>query len=201
VRLVTWLRHKGTDALRFHETTLQSAFVVDLERRVDSRGDFARAFCRREFEEQGLNPLVAQINVARNTRRGTVRGLHFQFPPHAEAKLVRATRGAILDVAVDLRPESPTFLRHIAVELTADDQRALYLPERFAHGYQTLEDGTDVLYLTSAPYAPDFEGGLSPFDPCLGIAWPLPVTEISARDAAAIRVDEIADELKRRMAP
>ncbi len=184
----------------FQETSLQGAFVLDLERRADSRGHFARAFCRREFEEHGLNPIVSQVNVARNTRKGTVRGMHFQFPPHAEAKLVRATRGAILDVAVDLRPESATFLRHFAVELTADDQRALYLPARLAHGYQALEDGAEVLYLTSEPYAPHFEGGLSPLDPCLGIAWPLPITEISPKDAGAANLDDIADELKRRMA-
>jgi dTDP-4-dehydrorhamnose 3,5-epimerase len=125
--------------------------------------------------------------------------MHFQFPPHAEAKLVRATRGSILDVAVDLRPESPTFLRHVAVELTADEQRALYLPERFAHGYQTLEDGSEVLYLASASYAPDFEAGLSPLDRCLGIAWPLQVTEISAKDAGSKPLDDVLDELKRRM--
>jgi dTDP-4-dehydrorhamnose 3,5-epimerase len=184
----------------FQETILKGAFVVDLERRVDSRGYFARAFCRREFEDHGLNPTVEQANVARSTGKGTVRGMHFQFPPHAEAKLVRATRGAILDVAVDLRPESPTFLRHMAVELSADDQRALYLPERFAHGYQTLEGGAEVLYLTSASYAPDFEAGLSPFDRCLGIAWPLPVTEISAKDAGSKPLDDVLDELKRRMA-
>jgi len=179
---------------------LSGAFVVDLERRVDSRGYFARAFCRREFEDHGLSPVVEQANVSRSTRKGTVRGMHFQFPPHAEAKLVRATRGAILDVAVDLRPESPTFLRHVAVELSADDQRALYLPERFAHGYQTLEDGAEVLYLTSASYAPDFEAGLSPFDRCLGIAWPLPVTEISLKDTGAKPLDDVLDELKRRLA-
>jgi dTDP-4-dehydrorhamnose 3,5-epimerase len=184
----------------FQETILKGAFVVDLERRVDSRGHFARAFCRREFEDHGLNPAIAQANVARSTRKGTVRGMHFQFPPHAEAKLVRATHGAVLDVAVDLRPESPTFLRHVAVELTAADQRALYLPERFAHGYQALEDGAEVLYLASASYAPDFDGGLSPFDPRLGIAWPLPVTDVSAKDAGSRPLDEVVAEVKRRMA-
>jgi dTDP-4-dehydrorhamnose 3,5-epimerase len=184
----------------FKETILGGAFVVELERREDNRGYFARAFCRDEFAAHGLIPGLAQVNVARNTRKGTVRGMHFQLPPHAEAKLVRATRGAILDVAVDLRPESPTFLRHVAVELTADDQRALYLPERFAHGYQALEDGAEVLYLTSACYAPDYEGGLSPFDPSLGIAWPLPVTEVSVKDAGSRPLDEALGELTRRMA-
>ena len=184
----------------FQETILSGAYLVDLERRVDSRGHFARAFCRREFEDHGLNPEVSQANVARSTRKGTVRGMHFQFPPHAEAKLVRVTRGAILDVAVDLRPESATFLRHVAVELTADEQRALYLPERFAHGYQTLEDEAEVLYLASTSYAPAFEAGLSPFDRCLGIAWPLPITEVSAKDAGSKPLDEVLDELKQRMA-
>jgi dTDP-4-dehydrorhamnose 3,5-epimerase len=187
--------------VRFEETELAGVVVVGLERREDHRGHFARAFCRQEFEARGLNPVVAQMNVARTTHRGTVRGMHFQYPPHAEAKLVRATRGAILDVAVDLRPESPTYLRHVAVELTAENQRGLYLPERFAHGYQTLEDGAEVLYLTSVPYAPAFDAGLSPFDPRLGISWPLPPTEVSAKDAGARRLDEIGEELRRRMAP
>jgi dTDP-4-dehydrorhamnose 3,5-epimerase len=183
----------------FRETSLAGAYVVDLERQEDSRGHFARAFCRREFAERGLNPDVSQANVGRNTRKGTVRGMHFQFPPHGEAKYVRATRGAILDVAVDLRPESPTFLRHVAVELTADNQRALYLPERFAHGYQALEDGAEMMYLASVPYASGFDGGLSPLDPALGIAWPLPVTEISRKDAGAARLADVLEELKRRM--
>jgi dTDP-4-dehydrorhamnose 3,5-epimerase len=185
--------------MRFEETRLSGAFIVELERRVDSRGFFARAFCRREFEEHGLNPTVVQANVGRSTWKGTVRGMHFQFPPHAEAKLIRATQGTILDVGVDLRPESPTFLQHVAVELTAEDGRALYLPERFAHGYQTLVDGTEMLYFTSAPYAPAGEGGLCPLDPSLGIAWPLPVTEISAKDAEARRLDDLEPELAARM--
>jgi dTDP-4-dehydrorhamnose 3,5-epimerase len=183
----------------FQATAIDGVFVVELERREDHRGHFARAFCRREFEAHGLNPVVTQANVARSTRRGTVRGMHFQYPPHAEAKLVRATRGAILDVAVDLRPESPTYLGHVAVELTAEDQRALYVPERFAHGYQTLEDGSEVLYLTSMPYAPDFDAGLSPFDPGLGIAWALPPTEVSTKDRDARPLEEIGAELERRM--
>jgi dTDP-4-dehydrorhamnose 3,5-epimerase len=183
----------------FHHTKLQGACLVDLERRVDARGYFARAFCRDEFAAHGLNPTVAQVNVAHNIQKGTVRGMHFQYPPHAEAKLVRAIRGAILDVAVDLRPESATFLQHFAVELTADDQRALYVPERFAHGYQALQDGAELLYLASTEYAPASEGSLSPLDPRLGIAWLLPVTMISSKDADAEPVDQVLDELKRRM--
>lgn len=184
----------------FRETALEGVLLVELERREDHRGYFARAFCRSEFEGRGLNPVVAQVNVARSTRRGTVRGMHFQYPPQAEAKLVRATRGAILDVAVDLRPESPTYLGHVAVELSADTQRGLYVPERFAHGYQTLEDGSEVLYFTSVPYAPGSEAGLSPFDPRLGIAWPLAPTEVSAKDAGAALLEQVEGELKRRMA-
>ena len=122
----------------FTETKLNGAFIVDIERHEDPRGFFARGFCQREFEEHGLKPVIAQGNIAFNHKKGTIRGMHFQFPPAAETKLVRCTRGAIVDIIVDLRPESPTYLQHIAVELTEDNYRALYVPERFAHGYQTL---------------------------------------------------------------
>ena len=124
----------------FTETKLAGAFIIDLERREDNRGFFARTFCQHEFEEHGLKPVIAQANLAFNKRKGTLRGMHFQFPPAAETKLVRCTRGAILDIIVDLRPESPTYLEHVEVELSADNYRALYVPERFAHGYQALED-------------------------------------------------------------
>jgi dTDP-4-dehydrorhamnose 3,5-epimerase len=183
----------------FTETRLKGAFILDLERREDDRGFFARAFCRREFAEKGLEPAIAQVNVAYNKRKGTVRGLHFQYPPHAEAKLVRATRGAILDVIVDLRPESPTFLKTFTVELSADDHRALYVPGRFAHGYQALEDGTETSYQASEFYTPAAEGGLSPFDPRLALKWPLPVTIISSKDSASKHLEEIEAEVKRRM--
>lgn len=183
----------------FTETNLKGAYVIDLERREDTRGYFARAFCQREFADRQLNPAVAQANVSRNFRKGTLRGMHFQFPPHAEVKVVRATRGAVVDVIVDLRPESPTFLEHVAVELTAESGRALYVPERFGHGYQTLEDDTDVLYLVTQFYAPASDGGLSPFDPRLGISWPLPVSEISAKDSSWRAIEVAGEELKRRM--
>ncbi len=183
----------------FTETRLAGCFVVDLERREDSRGYFARAFCRRDFAEHGLEATVDQVNVGFNRRKGTIRGVHFQVPPHGESKYVRVTRGAILDVAVDLRPESPTFLQHVAVELTADSGRGLFLPARFGHGYQALGDGTEMVYFASTPYAPGFDGGLSPFDPDLGIEWPLPVSEISAKDRHARPLAEVVDELKRRM--
>src|SRR5215216_2353268 len=156
----------------FNETKLKGAFVVELERREDDRGFFARVFCQREFEEYGLKPVIAQANIAFNTRKGTVRGLHFQFPPSAETKLVRATRGAILDIIVDLRPESPTYLQHNAVELSADNHRARYVPDRFGHGYQALEDGTEASYQVGEFYAPRTEGGLAWDDPRLGLSWP-----------------------------
>src|SRR4026209_2893041 len=130
----------------FTETKLEGAFILDLERREDDRGFFARTFCQHEFEAHGLKPVIAQANVEFNRYKGTMRGMHFQFPPAAETKLVRATRGSILEIIVDMRPESPTDLDHVAVELTSENQRALYVPERFAHGYQVLEDNTETSY-------------------------------------------------------
>jgi len=183
----------------FAETALRGAFILDLERREDDRGFFARAFCQREFAEHGLKPVIAQANIAYNKRKGTLRGMHFQYPPAAETKLVRATRGAILDIIVDLRPESPTYLQHVSVELSADNHRALYVPERFAHGYQALEDGTETSYQVGEFYAPGTEGGLSPHDPRLGLHWPLPVTEISEKDARWRLLDEVESEIRRRM--
>jgi dTDP-4-dehydrorhamnose 3,5-epimerase len=168
----------------FTETNLKGAFLVDLDLREDSRGFFARAFCQREFTEHGLNPVIAQANVAFSRTKGTLRGMHFQFPPVTETKVVRVTRGAILDVIIDLRPESPTYLQHVGVELTADNHRALYVPDRFAHGFQVLEDNTETTYLMGEFYTPGAEGGLRYSDSALGLVWPLPITEITARDAA-----------------
>jgi dTDP-4-dehydrorhamnose 3,5-epimerase len=185
----------------FTETNLRGAFVIDLELREDNRGFFARAFCQHEFADHGLKPVIAQANIAFNKRKGTLRGMHFQFVPRPETKLVRATRGAILDIIVDLRPESPTYLQHVAVELSADNHRALYVPERFAHGYQALEDGTETSYQVGEFYAPGTEGGLSPFDPRLGLSWPLPVSEVSPKDAAWKHLGEVEAEVKRRMTP
>src|SRR5580765_1916182 len=151
----------------FTETKLKGAYIIDFERREDSRGFFARAFCQKEFEAHGLKPIIAQANVAFNVKQGTVRGMHFQYPPAAETKLVRCTRGAILDIIVDLRPESSTYLEHVSVELTADNHYSLYVPERFAHGYQVLEDDTETSYQVGEFYAPEQEGGLSHDDPRL----------------------------------
>lgn len=185
----------------FTETALRGAFVIDIEPHTDDRGFFARTFCQREFAERGLRPVIAQVSVAFNRLRGTVRGMHFQYPPYAETKIVRALRGALLDVIVDLRPESATYLQHVAVELTADNRRALYVPERFAHGYQVLEDGTEASYEIGEFYAPGTEGGLSPLDPRLALSWPLPVTEMSPKDRAWTHLEEAESEIRRRMAP
>jgi len=184
----------------FTETKLKGAFVLDLERREDERGFFARAFCQHEFADHGLKPVIAQGNIAFNVKRGTLRGMHFQYPPAAETKLVRCTRGAIYDVIVDLRPESDTYLEHVAVELSEANQRSLYVPERFAHGYQVLEDETETSYQVGEFYAPEHEGGLMYDDPRIAIEWPLEVTEISPKDAAWPSFDEIEEELRSRMA-
>lgn len=183
----------------FTETKLAGAFVIDLERREDERGYFARAFCQNEFAERGLKTVIAQANVAFNRDRGTLRGMHFQFPPAAETKLVRCTRGAIVDIIVDLRPESPTYLEHISVELNAENGRALYVPERFAHGYQVLVDDTETSYQVGEFYTPELEGGLRYDDPRLGLDWPLPVKEMSEKDRGWLLLDEYEPELRRRM--
>jgi len=183
----------------FTETKLSGAFILDIERREDSRGFFARVFCQHEFEAHGLKPLIAQANIAYNRKKGTIRGMHFQFPPSAETKLVRCTRGAILDIIVDLRPESRTYLEHIAVELSAENSRALYVPERFAHGYQVLRDETETSYQVGEFYTPGSEGGLLYNDPKLGLTWPLPVSVISDKDQVWIPLSEQEDEVKRRM--
>ena len=183
----------------FTETELKGAFVIDLERREDNRGFFARAFCQNEFSEHGLKPVIAQANIGFNRFRGSVRGVHFQYPPAAETKLVRCTRGAVLDVIVDLRPESPTYLRHVSVELTGDNHRAIYVPERFGHAYQVLEDDTETSYQVGEFYAPECESGLMFNDPRLKLQWPLPVAVISDKDQKFNLLDEIELELKRRM--
>jgi dTDP-4-dehydrorhamnose 3,5-epimerase len=185
--------------LIFTETKLAGAFIIDLERREDSRGFFARAFCQNEFQAHGLKPVIAQANVAHNKSKGTLRGMHFQYPPAAETKLVRCTRGAIVDIIVDLRPESRTYLQHVAVELNEDNQRALYVPERFAHGYQVLRDNTDTTYMVGEFYTPDAEGGLMYNDPRLALEWPLPVSIVSEKDQKFRLLDEIEPELKQKM--
>lgn len=184
----------------FTETKLKGAFVIDLERREDPRGFFARAFCQNEFGNHGLKPIIFQANIASNFKRGTIRGMHFQYPPAAETKLVRCTRGAILDIIVDLRPEGETYLQHVAVELNEENQRALFVPERFAHGYQALRDNTDTSYQVGEFYTPDAEGGLLYNDPRLALKWPLPLSVISEKDQKYPLLDEIESDLKRKMA-
>ena len=156
----------------FRETPLAGAFVIELEKREDARGFFARTWCRREFEEKGLDTRIAQCSTSFNERRGTLRGLHYQASPHAEVKLVRCTRGALYDVIVDVRADSPTYLSWFGVELTAENGHMVYIPEGVAHGFQTLADGTEVFYQISKEYAPDAARGLRWNDPALGIEWP-----------------------------
>lgn len=166
----------------FTTTPLPGAFVVEPERFVDSRGFFARTFCAEEFEARGLNPRVAQANLSFNESRGTLRGMHYQRPPHAEAKLVRCTSGAIHDVIIDLRPGSPAFRRHFSALLSAENRTMLYVPEGIAHGFLTLEEGTEVAYQMSAAYSPDHGAGVRFDDPAFGIVWPEPIQVIAERD-------------------
>lgn len=156
----------------FTETEVAGVYVVAIEPRGDERGFFARTFCRDEFERHGLNPHVDQCNVSLSMEAGTLRGMHFQLPPHEEAKLVRCTRGALFDVALDLRPESPSYLRWVGVELSADNRRMLYVPEGCAHGFQTLVPETEAFYQVSAAYAPEAERGVRWDDDAFGIEWP-----------------------------
>ncbi len=169
--------------MQFTETKLKGAFIIDLAERFDQRGFFARTFCAKEFAEHGLKPTVAQCNLSFNYKKGTLRGMHYQMAPVTETKLIRCVQGAIYDVIVDMRPNSPTYLSHIGVELTAENRRSLYVPDMFAHGYQTLTDGAEVIYQVSEFYAPGHERGLRYNDPAFDIEWPLPVREISAKDA------------------
>jgi dTDP-4-dehydrorhamnose 3,5-epimerase len=166
----------------FCETKLKGAFIIELQKLEDERGFFARSWCQREFEEHGLNPRLVQCNLSFNKLKGTLRGMHLQLPPHAEAKLVRCVRGSLYDVIIDLRPVSGTFLRWIASELTDANYRLLYVPEGCAHGFLTLEDCTEVAYQMSEFYAPDFAAGVRWNDPAFGVTWPEPVRVISARD-------------------
>lgn len=168
--------------MRFLPAAFPGAYVIEPEPAHDDRGFFARTFCAREFSQLGLEAEFVQCSTSFNARRGTLRGLHYQREPAAEAKLVRCTAGAILDVMVDVRPGSPTFGRHFSVELTAGNRLALYVPPGFAHGFQTLEDATEVLYQISEYHAPEQAAGIRFDDPRLGLRWPLPVTAISERD-------------------
>ena len=168
--------------MQFTETKLKGAFVVDVEVRQDDRGGFARAFCAQEFEAHGLKSVVAQSNLSFNYKAGTLRGMHYQVAPACETKFIRCIKGAIYDVIVDLRPQSPTYLQHFGVELSAENRRALYIPEMFAHGYQALVDGAEVIYQVGEFYTPGCERGFRYDDPVFNIQWPLPVSVISEKD-------------------
>jgi dTDP-4-dehydrorhamnose 3,5-epimerase len=170
--------------MRFTETDLKGAFIIEPDRIEDERGFFARTFCRREFEKQGLNPDLVQCSVSFNTKKGTVRGMHYQVKPHEEARLVRCTHGALYDVILDLRIDSPTFTKWIAVELTADNRIMAYIPEGFAHGFQTLEDNTEVFYQMSEFYHPECAKGARWDDPAFGIVWPIDKKTVSRKDAS-----------------
>jgi dTDP-4-dehydrorhamnose 3,5-epimerase len=168
--------------VRFEPLAIAGAYLIDIEAHADERGFFARTFCAEEFALHGLVARFAQISVSFNARRGTVRGLHFSIGPHAETKLVRCTAGAIHDVIVDLRPASPTYLKAVTVELSAQNRRALYIPSEFAHGFQALADDTEVLYMIDQPFVAENARGMRWNDPSILIEWPEPITVISQKD-------------------
>ena len=166
----------------FTETNLKDAYIIDLQKIEDQRGFFARGWCQNEFEAHGLAPEVVQANLSYNHHKGTLRGMHYQKVPYAETKLVRCIKGALYDVIIDLRSDSPTFKQWLGVELTAENYRMLYVPEGFAHGFQTLVDQTEAFYMVSQFYTPQAEGGLRYNDPAFAIEWPLKVEVISDKD-------------------
>lgn len=168
--------------MKFVETVLAGAYVLELERLEDERGFFARTWCAVEFAAHGLDGEIAQCNLSSNQRRGTLRGMHYQAAPHQEAKVVRCIRGAIYDVIVDLRHDSPTLRRWTSVELSADNKLALYVPKDFAHGFQTMTDDAEVFYEMSTPYAVGFGRGVRWNDPALAIEWPIGDPILSDRD-------------------
>ena len=168
----------------FHSTTLKDATLIELERRGDDRGFFARTFCADEFAKAGLPTEYVQQNMSFSANTGTLRGMHFQRAPYGEDKLIRCVSGAIVDIIIDLRPESPSYLKWEAFELNEDNKHQLLVPKGFAHGFQTLTDNAEVTYLVSQRYTPAAEGGVRWNDPAFGITWPLEPTEISAKDAA-----------------
>jgi len=168
----------------FTKTPLQDAWLIDLDRKEDERGYFARTFCKNEFEEHGLESFTAQCNMSFNHKAGTLRGMHYQLPPAAEAKLIRCVKGAIYDVIIDMQPDSPTYLQHFGVRLDDENWTALYVPPLFAHGYQALTDGATVTYQVSEFYTPGQERGLRYDDPRFAIEWPMEVTVISQKDAS-----------------
>ena len=168
--------------MKFKETELNGAFIIEIEKIKDKRGFFARAWCQNEFKTHGLTPLVVQTNISYNKKKGTLRGMHYQKTPYEESKFIRCTRGAIIDVIIDLRPDSSTYKKWISVNLTADNYKMIFVPEGFAHGFQTLSDHAEILYQVSQFYTPGSEDGIRWNEPGFGIKWPLEVTVISDKD-------------------
>lgn len=168
--------------MKFHPTPLGGARLIDLEKRGDERGFFARLFCEKEFSQEGLVRQFVQINTSLTGKRGTLRGMHYQLPPAAEVKVVRCIRGALYDVILDLRPDSPTFGQSFGAELSAENRTMMYVPQGFAHGFVTLAEDTEVFYLVHAFYAPDHERGIRFNDPRFGIHWPIEPLELSDKD-------------------
>jgi dTDP-4-dehydrorhamnose 3,5-epimerase len=166
----------------FTEIQLNGVFLIELQRLEDERGFFARSWCKREFDQHGLRSEFVQCNISFNRKRGTLRGMHYQSAPYEEIKLVRCTKGAIYDVIIDLRPDSKTFREWLSLELSEDNQRMLYIPEGFAHGFLTLEDNTEVFYQMSEFYAPGHASGVRWNDPVFNITWPIDVKVISEKD-------------------
>jgi len=168
----------------FTPTKLRDAYIVEIERREDDRGFFARSWCQREFAEQRMVSALAQVNVSFSRKRGTLRGMHYQMKPYEETKLLRCTRGAIYDVIIDLRPNSTTYGQWVGVDLTADNYKMVFVPEGFAHGFETLSDNAEVTYQVSQFFTPEAERGIRYNDPAFGIQWPVKVEVISAKDAS-----------------
>ena len=168
--------------MKFTETKLKGAFVVEIEKLSDERGFFARSWCQKEFEAHGLNARLVQANVSYNHKKGTLRGIHYQIAPYQECKLISCTRGAIYDVIIDLRPDSPTYKQWTGVELTADSYHMFFVPEDFGHGFQTLTDETEITYQVSQFYTPGSEKGIRFDDPVFNIQWPLDAAVISEKD-------------------
>ena len=170
--------------MKFTETPLKGAYIIEIDKIGDDRGFFGRSWCSKEMQDAGLNPKIAQVNTSLSQRKGTLRGLHFQIHPHQECKMIRCTKGAIFDVIVDIRPDSPTFLKWFGAELDQRNHIALYSPEGFAQGFITLEDATEITYFTSEFYAPGMDRGARYNDPQIGIQLPIHPTTVSEKDLA-----------------
>ncbi len=168
--------------MKFAETKLKGAFIVEIEKHEDTRGFFGRAWCKNEFEQYKLKTNICQINTSKTIKKGTVRGLHYQVEPHLETKFVRCIRGSIYDVIVDLRPESPTFLQWVGVELNETNLKMIYVPENFAQGFVTLENNCEIYYLATEFYFPESERGIRYDDPAINIKWPIEIISVSKKD-------------------